>query len=77
MKENWQPIDTAPMDGSEFLALGPDSEGGMFVFISAFLPTHTVGSGFGSVHSCCGYYEDRKPSHWMPLPRAMVDNPET
>lgn len=58
-----QPIDTAPRDGTEFLA----TDGARW-FITAYLPAQCSGSGFGVIHSCCGYYEDAKPTYWMPLP---------
>ena len=63
---DWQPIETAPRDGTEFLATN-----GEYRFITAWRPADCR-SGFGSIHSCCGYYEDQKPTHWMPLPGPLV-----
>lgn len=59
-----QPIETAPRDGTPFLAL--NGEGW---FITSYRPQFVGGSGFGVIHSCCGYYEDMAPSHWVPLPQ--------
>lgn len=62
----WQPIDTAPKDGTEILVIASGGE----VVISAYRPLNVEGSGFGSIHSCCGYYEDLEPTHWMPIPKS-------
>ena len=64
----WQLIETAPKDGLHILVYTPyEPEAG--VYVSAYLPNQTEGSGFGSVHSCCGYYQDLNPTHWMPIPK--------
>lgn len=65
---NWQLIETAPKDGSPFLALGRDWKGEPWIFVTAYTPDEVEGSGFGSIHGCCNYYEDQNPSHWMQLP---------
>lgn len=57
----WRPIETAPRDGTEILATDGENR-----FITAYLPSQC--SGFGSIHSCCGYYKDLEPTHWMRLP---------
>lgn len=63
----WMPIESAPKDGTEILVYCPGGSAGE-VCVSAYLPNTVRGSGFGSIHSCCGYEIDVKPSHWMPLP---------
>jgi hypothetical protein len=61
----WQPIETAPRDGTEFLLYAPDS------IINA---RHYLGvgqwaepNGMGSIAGWFWPYAIR-PSHWMPLP---------
>lgn len=60
----WQTMETAPRDGTEFLAV---DENGLR-FITAYLPEYTGGSGFGIVQSDTGYHVDAEPEAWMPLP---------
>ncbi len=69
----WQPIETAPKEDTEILAI--DSEGRHF--ITAYRPDCCAGSGFGVIHSCCGFYQDANPTHWMPLPDAPQTTPST
>ena len=57
------PIESAPRDGSYFLAWSPKAAW----FITAW-SEHIPGSGFGFVHAAC--YQDREPTLWMPLPGA-------
>lgn len=60
----WVPIKYAPHSG-EILATN-----GSFIFITEYRPGDVDGSGFGSIHSCCGYYEDLNPARWMYIPYA-------
>lgn len=60
---NWQPIETAPKDGTGFLAFwGKDTalderSFGVVVFVSGeYRNTDDYGTTYG------------KPTHWMPLP---------
>lgn len=61
-KKQWKPISTAPKD-REILA-----KRGELVFITKYTPETVEGSGFGVIHSCCGFYEDQKPTHWIDIP---------
>jgi hypothetical protein len=64
----WQPIETAPKDGSAVLAFWPKAyqgKGGMYVvlwFDGQFVPT-TMG------------YRGIKFTHWMPLPAPPEPTP--
>lgn len=61
---DWQPIETAPKDGTEFLAFYPpgdyEDEDGTFD-ISWWDNTSTRERGFLMIGGV-------EPSHWMPLP---------
>lgn len=67
---DWQPIETAPRDGTRFLACGPHVEG---VWVVRW---NTMSGGPGWLDdSCAGHsdywnYIDNEDaySHWMPLP---------
>jgi hypothetical protein len=61
---DWQPIETAPKDGTEILAYSPRDYAG--IFKTAWRPTDCP--GWGSIDSCCAYYVDMEATHWMPLP---------
>ncbi len=60
----WQPIETAPKDGTEILVF---IDGNIFQahqdeqldWCMPFAKAHGCG--------CCGWNDD-KPTHWMPLP---------
>jgi len=52
----WQPIETAPKDDTEVLVLCGD--GGIVIGCFA--------GGMWWIEQT--YYEERKPTHWMPLP---------
>jgi hypothetical protein len=64
---NWQPIETAPRDGTHILVLMEDA------MIEAWWDT-TYGTGEWdcvsvSRHGCgCCSSENDEPTHWMPLP---------
>jgi len=72
----WQPIETAPKDGTPFLsALGP------FVYIvfwsddsnlKSLIPWWEQGSAEWENNKWIGYHEEyyaASPTHWMPLPK--------
>ena len=61
----WKDIRTAPKEeGIRFLAKDKDG----FVFITEYRPNDVAGIGcYGSVDSCCGYYEDMKPVKWKKI----------
>lgn len=54
----WQPIETAPRDGTRILVFYPVLDGHIF----------TAGFEFGTWQS--GIWDGRReqPTHWMPLP---------
>jgi hypothetical protein len=66
----WQPIETAPKDGTHFLAVGPDGEIGI---VSRHdhggekrNPKHHYECWVTDFNSAKGL----PPTHWMPLPEA-------
>lgn len=56
----WQPIETAPKDGTSFLACV-----GIWQTVCHWHP-HGHWSSVGAVYS--PYPSDEQPIHWMPLP---------
>jgi len=67
----WQPIATAPKDGSDILIV--HSGGGMHVVFydeAGNPPNHVWSTADGIV-----YHKDY-PTHWMPLPTAPGDGAE-
>ena len=54
--DNWQPIETAPKDGTEILVVEPDGE--MYV-------------AFWNIYESLWFYgvDLCVPTHWMPLPQ--------
>lgn len=63
--DDWQAIKSAPkIEGERFLA---KDKGGL-IFITAYSPGNVEGEGcYGSVDSCCAYYEDMKPVEWRAI----------
>lgn len=61
----WYPMETAPKDGTEIWAHTPDRGGYGF---KTKWGNHCK-DGWGPIDSCCGYYEDLKPTHWTHLPK--------
>jgi hypothetical protein len=70
----WQPIETAPTDGTAILAAGPSADGGYFASVVEWIdPYLSIGEcemGFYEVglmeHGI--YSELDCLTHWMPLP---------
>lgn len=66
----WQPIETAPKDGTVVLLAGPEFEHGCVI---AFWSDPSVGD---TTEEDAGWYESESdshrlfgtPTHWMPLP---------
>jgi hypothetical protein len=58
----WQPIETAPRDGTPILGIDADQITG-----EVRMSVMRVQSGWASFTSIPGDYH-REPSHWMPLP---------
>lgn len=56
--DGWLEISSAPKSGEVLV------KNGDYVYISEYRPSEVDGSGFGVIHSCCGSYEDIKPTHW-------------
>lgn len=63
----WQPIETAPKDGTPFLC-GWHSGGGYWYVTKAHWANGCVDGGWDGARE----YIDVSPSHWMPIPRAPV-----
>jgi hypothetical protein len=63
MSNQWQPMETAPEDGSLFLVWCPSAHG---------LPAMY---SLCAWHPSAGFCVDelRTPSHWMPLPTAPLE----
>lgn len=68
----WQPIETAPRDGSYFLACNGGSGAS---WVAHYKPVYTSGyrpeNPWPSVmlnHRHCRKNASRMPTHWMPLP---------
>ena len=59
----WQPIETAPKDGSRILAVSADAAFGVVVWSSILGGTWVLACSDGQA---LNYYLD--PTHWMPLP---------
>jgi len=67
----WQPIETAPRDGTELLAWWPGP--GMGLPAIGWQITNwgrIAGSGMWFAHSLVG----KQPTHWMPLPPPPAEN---
>jgi hypothetical protein len=67
---DWQPIETAPRDGSAILCHLPNA--GPFVARQDIDIVHYSGWGGGVWEGSRGYakYRPDEPTHWMPLPDA-------
>ena len=70
----WQPIETAPKDGTPILAYVEDVAIQMeySYFLKEWGPVWLAAHGCG----CCGEYSVPEPTHWMPLPDPPTPNPE-
>lgn len=60
----WLPIETAPIDGTKFLAYIPERDDVFAPDIQTLYHTGKLIAGFTN-----GYYIQYKPTHWMPLPK--------
>jgi hypothetical protein len=67
----WQPIDTAPKDGSRFFAYWPDAHIDWCHWQKAEYEEMPEGWRDGFIYV---YKDDdpKGPTHWMPLPRCFV-----
>jgi hypothetical protein len=67
MIEEWQPIKTAPKDGTTVLAYFPTREG--YFARQDVVPIHWTEWGNGVwENSSSGHKVSDHPTHWMPLP---------
>lgn len=75
MEGQWQPIETAPLDGSDVLVTAPgDDKYRARIWISHWVDS--VSMNYGRVTSERKYWSEQvlsplnlpQPSHWMPLP---------
>lgn len=64
-RTQWQPIETAPKDGTRFLAISPNIDG---PFIASWWRSWYGIEGFG-VPGPYGSFSDGI-SHWMPIPES-------
>jgi hypothetical protein len=74
----WQPIETAPKDGTPILGYSPNARG-MAVSMPPIAVVEWVDLGegrFGISHDD-GAGSDFRPTHWMPLPAAPDDRSVT
>lgn len=58
-QSNWQPIETAPKDGTEVLLLSTNSKRDIAMYCNGVWLD--------------GYSNDVDPTHWMPLPSAVKE----
>ena len=77
---NWQPIETAPRDGTEFLGYGPPPDDESVYIVQTrwrdYAPESQSGRLFALGEGPRGKFElvirnfahRWKPTHWMPLP---------
>ena len=70
----WQPIETAPMDGAEVLLSCPVQEEGVTLVVAGFwMPLAGWKAALLMRGSNTWNRGNARPTHWMPLP----DPPET
>jgi len=74
---DWQPIATAPKDGTAVLGYFPGRRG--YVARQDVVPIHWSGWGGGVWEDVNGGKPSAEPTHWMPLPDPpppLVWNPD-
>lgn len=71
---NWQPIDTAPKDGTWLLLFRPGKEGNRIAEARWRGNWMDKGSYEWGGNSWC-YPENSQPTHWMPLPPPPKEQP--
>jgi hypothetical protein len=70
INENWQPIETAPRDGTRFLAIARDGVHGIVSIIHRHDPGRRYECWVTDFNSPCGL----APIYWMPLPGLPTDD---
>lgn len=71
----WQPIKTAPMDGTKLWAYNPDNDGTSACY-SCFYDRPCLYPDGAFIAASVGdtdYFAE--PTHWMPLPEPPKDTP--
>jgi len=66
---NWQPIETAPKDGSNFLVYLPKAKKRNYA--AAYYDVSSSGIFF--LHDRAGVWLHNKATHWMPLPPPPIE----
>lgn len=75
---NWQPIETAPKDGTRVLCLNADTGEVRVGVRKLFSEQHFENTGrhwyewFRNEEFCPGHTWSIEPTHWMPLPPPPV-----
>ena len=73
---SWQPIETAPKDGTKILIVNSDGEIGVAAFVpewyerKEFVRAAKDGDVYKTVREDIGYWDTNEaccPTHWMPL----------
>lgn len=64
---NWQPIDTAPKDGTPFLAYDSHRQA---MFVAKWHHNYSDNPADGYWSNIVGDDDTCHPTHWMPLPKA-------
>ena len=73
MNMDWQPIDTAPKDGTSILVFIPDAVAPFGDQIDIVRYGSDGASGLAWCHArCVDGLESGNPTHWMPLPDAPI-----
>lgn len=76
---NWQPIETAPRDGTKFIAL-INSEEPLTCYWDMYYTEkgsgYTGGDGFTESFSGEEVYRHGRLTHWMSLPEAPKEQPK-
>lgn len=67
---DWRPIETAPKDGTAFLAYLPNRDGWVARQDITILHYSGWGGGVWEDQSCLGKRHLDEPTHWAPLPDA-------
>lgn len=73
MESQWKPIETAPQDGSDFLAGYSINIGGGVAYpimtVCTWLPEHHQDYDGYHICVCWDHTPMRFATHWMPLPK--------
>lgn len=73
MSNEWQPIETAPKDGT-WILLYKEQELSGIVQVDEWCPSiQTVKWAYDRWCECSGYSAFATPTHWMPLPKPPTE----